>query len=159
MGLKVTKEYYFNNAYPEPNTGCWIYGGQIHPVTGYGCGSLILDDGYRLCGSHRVSYYLFKGSFDRSLYVCHACDNRWCINPDHLFLGTLQDNLKDMENKGRVSHGEKHFGSKLSEESVKKIRTKYNDGNHTYYSLAKEYGVDHSTIYAVVKYKLWKHVR
>lgn len=157
--MRVTKENYFNNSYPEPNTGCWIYGGKLHPTLGYGCGSVYTDDGYRLCLSHRVSYYLFKGPFDRSLQVCHTCDNRWCINPDHLFLGTIQDNLKDMILKKRHQHGKTHCHAKLNDQSVREIKAKYSQGGHTYYSLAKEYGVDHSSIYAVVKNKLWKHVK
>lgn len=58
--------------------------------------------------AHRVSFFIYKGEFKESLLICHRCDNPKCVNPEHLFLGTQLDNMKDCKNKGRtkqINHG------------------------------------------------------
>jgi hypothetical protein len=74
--------------------GCWYWVGGI--ARGYGMFSNIKG-----IKAHRMSYILFKGEIADGLYVCHSCDNKLCVNPDHLFLGTHQDNLNDMTKKNR----------------------------------------------------------
>lgn len=76
--------------------GCWLWQGATAP-NGYG--STTHKD--KQISAHRLSYIAFKGEIPDGMYVCHKCDVRNCVNPDHLFLGTHSDNMQDMVNKGR----------------------------------------------------------
>lgn len=89
-------------------SGCWIFLGAITDL-GYG------KIGYnrKVLFAHRLSFMLHKGDIPRGLMVCHKCDNRRCINPDHLFLGTAKENTQDMMKKGRhVKRGQKNISQK-----------------------------------------------
>lgn len=95
----------FNAKYvKDKETGCWLWKGYTDPK-GYGIFSL-RGKQYR---AHRFNYERYNGKIDNQLYVCHHCDVRNCVNPSHLFLGTQDDNMKDMVKKGRSihRHGEK----------------------------------------------------
>lgn len=85
-----------NNTMFEPNTGCWFWTGPLRK----GYARITMPD-QRKVSVHRLSYQIYKGEIPIGLLVCHHCDNRLCINPDHLFLGTYQDNATDMVRKGR----------------------------------------------------------
>lgn len=96
----------FNSFYmPEPNTGCWLWIGGVDQ-RGYGHIKDITTR--RTVSAHRRSYLLFKGIVPPpGMFVLHRCDQPCCVNPDHLFLGTHQDNMADMAKKGR-SHTRPH---------------------------------------------------
>ena len=87
---------------PEPNSGCWIWLGVVRN-SGYGLIGVGSDvDGTRTMKSvHRVAYEEFVGEIPTGLYVLHRCDNKLCVNPEHLFVGTQADNMRDMHIKGR----------------------------------------------------------
>lgn len=78
---------------------CWLWTASVRGSSGYGAFRI----GRKIYSAHRVSYKLFKGEIPIGLLVCHACDNRMCVNPEHLFLGTYSDNMKDCSKKGRIN--------------------------------------------------------
>jgi hypothetical protein len=109
--------------------------------------------------SNRLACIETYGSIPDGLFVLHICDNRKCCNPKHLYLGTHQDNIKDMVDRGRSLSGENNNQSKLTEESVLKIRELYSTGNYTYKELGQIFGGRGiGTIFDVIKRKTWKYL-
>lgn len=108
--------------------------------------------------THQFSYELHIGTIPAGLYVLHTCDNRRCVNPAHLLLGTLQDNHRDMMQKGRNARGESHGHTTLTEEQVRAIRARYAAGGISQRQLAREYRVSPDTLSSIVRRKLWAHV-
>lgn len=80
----------------DQETGCWNWLKYVDPSTGYGN---FRQDGHQL--AHRWAYATFRGEIPKGMWVLHSCDNRRCVNPDHLFLGNSRDNVLDMVAKGR----------------------------------------------------------
>lgn len=107
-------------------------------------------------GAHRFSYLLFKGRIPKGLCVCHSCDNRSCVNPKHLWLGTRSDNMTDMVKKGRkpLIDGERNKMSKLTEEQILYIRSSLKKPR----ALARELGVAFQTISKIRRNIRWRHL-
>lgn len=158
MKLKYTPEriwdYFLKQIYPEPNTGCWLWAGRVTP-DGYGVTSNY--NGFTL--AHRYSYYHHNGEFNRQLLVCHTCDNPACVNPDHLFLGTIATNNADRDRKGRLNApmGSKNGHAKLNEQKVVEIRGLITQ-KMSFRRIAKIYGVNPSIPHRIKHGKIWKHV-
>jgi hypothetical protein len=82
---------------PEPNTGCFLWMGFANSK---GYGMTFFNQKHQ--EAHRVSWRVYRGEIPEGMCVCHKCDNPPCANPDHLFLGTMLDNVHDAINKGRL---------------------------------------------------------
>jgi len=110
--------------------------------------------------AHRLSWEMHYGPIPDGLQILHHCDNRRCVRPDHLFLGTLNDNMADMVAKGRHAdaRGEANARSKLTRRDVLAIRQEYAQGQITQSSLAERYGVAISTIGHLLTGRSWRHV-
>ena len=140
-----------------PFSGCWIWNGA---TGGKGYGYITYEQGSQGgIGAHRVSWMLHRGVIPKGMYVCHKCDVPACVNPDHLFLGTNQDNVADCIAKGRKKYGKVRFGeaitsAKLTESAVIDIRKK----RMVQKEYAKLYGVSQGSIRNVQRGRTWKHV-
>ena len=141
---------------------CWLWTGSVNH-NGYGL--MPVADG-KLRRAHRFSYQLAKGPIPdgpgfHGFCVCHTCDNRLCVNPAHLYLGTQAENLADMRSKmrGKISHrqGSAHHKAKLTEADVVEMREGFARGE-TGVSLARRYGVSVCVAIKIKHRKLWKHV-
>lgn len=113
---------------------------------------------------HKASWMIHFGSIPARMHVCHKCDNPICTNPDHLWIGTHQQNNDDKISKGRQAHnipphkrGSENGSSKLSENQVKEIKGLILEG-HSCHRIGKEFGVSHQTILRIKNGKNWKHI-
>lgn len=102
--------------------------------------------------THRVAYRLVKGQIPDKMLVMHTCDNKICINPDHLTIGSCQDNVDDMIAKGRAGRG----CSKLTIEKAREIRLLYATGQYTQNELGEKFGVTFGNISCIVLNKSWR---
>ena len=140
----------------DKETGCWNWV-RSKNLGGYGIMRAVPVDGKnRMYMVHRVSYALFVDDIPENMCICHRCDNRSCANPEHLFLGTLNDNIQDRKNKDRSARmfGESNPFSKYDENTVRIIRASKKSGT----DLGKELGIPRETIYNIRKYRSWKHI-
>jgi len=106
---------------------------------------------------HRASWIIHNGKIPEGLSVLHKCDNKICTNPDHLFLGTNQDNVNDMLSKKRNPIGSNIGTSKLNEDQVKEIKISLSQDD-TITHIAKKYSVTKQAIFLIKNGKTWKHV-
>lgn len=139
----------------EDENGCWIWGGSINSG---GYGSISIDS--VLQKTHRVSWAIHNGPIPDGMKVLHKCDNPSCWKPDHLFLGTQQDNVDDMIAKGRyrgANRGAANGRAILTEQEVVEIQEWIRYSNWLYKDIAERYGVSPSTI-SNINNRNWNHV-
>jgi predicted DNA-binding protein (UPF0251 family) len=148
--------------------GCWFWKGYVRPD---GYGEISVKGKVRR--AHRVSFEMHNGGIGEGECVCHACDVPGCVRPDHLWLGTRDDNQKDMAKKGRAARGDRngavlhpermergeaHHNAKLTEKEVREIRKLYLETGLSQSALAKKYGVAQSAVFRILNRKSWKHL-
>lgn len=134
---------------------CWLWIGAKNN-TNYG----YIRVGDKMKNAHRVSWEITNGPIPKDLFVLHKCDNPSCVRPDHLFLGTHQDNMTDKKSKGRAigRPGENHHNSKFTEKDILKIRELFDSGKMREVDLCEHYNVKQSTMSAILLKRTWKHV-
>lgn len=128
---------------------CWEWTASL---AGKGYGQFKVNN--RPFGAHRWSAKYLAGLTIDNMMVCHKCDNPKCVNPEHLFVGTHQDNMIDRSNKKRQMYGINHYNAKLTENDVRYIRNSTKSG----YQLAKDFNVTEQHIGHIKNYKTWKHI-
>lgn len=138
--------------------GCWRWQKFIQN-NGYG---KVGTGGGKTAGAHRVSFKAFKGEIPSGLDVCHSCDVRDCVNPDHLFLGTRSDNILDAVAKGRMNltkraRGQDHHASKLTEADVRAILARLATGER-YRTIADAFNITPPLVGHIKHGRVWKHV-
>lgn len=139
----------------DKSADCWLWKSTIN-AQGYGQYGKKINGKTVSFKAHRVAWEITHGPISTSkLYVCHRCDNPPCVRPDHLFLGTQFDNMKDMTSKGRGNAGERHGLSKLTLAQVKEIRALRAGGGLTCKAIGERYGVAHTAISRICTGKRW----
>lgn len=153
---KSLKERFERIGWHETEDGCWEWKGHVHRTTGYG---RVREEspGKRVLSAHRASWMIHNGSIPEWAVVCHRCDNRACVNPEHLFLGTQATNIRDAADKRRMSNGENSGKAKLTDIQVDDIRKRYADGGILQRELAEEFSTRQSTISQLVSRKRRPH--
>lgn len=139
----------FMNKVEKKESGCWEWKAKL-TAGGYG-----VWDRTKL--AHRVSFEMFKHSIPNKKHICHTCDNRKCVNPDHLWVGTAKENIEDAIKKNRIKplKGENSPQAKLTWKEVKLIREKKMKGS-SLSILAKEFNCSIGNISAIINFRSWR---
>lgn len=136
---------------------CWVWTGGTDQ---HGYGQFVAQN--RRLRAHRVAYELTHGAIPDDTSVCHRCDNPPCVRPDHLFLGSHQDNMDDMNRKGRhgrsPARGETAGNAKLTDAAVREMRALWAAGGLTKRAIAKRFGISDSNISRILNGQSWTHV-
>lgn len=146
----------FMNKVVLSNDGCWNWIG-CRDRKGYGEFKSYRGASAR---AHRFSYSAFVGDIPDGMCVCHKCDNRACVNPSHLFVGTNHDNVLDRHRKGRSvipdNRGSNNYNAKLTESDVRRIRELCN--TMTDKEIAHEFNMSQNIINRIRNRVIWRHV-
>ena len=142
--------------YVEKTPGCWNWTGAVE-AGGYG---QIRAGGTKR--AHRISWLLHHGKLPAELDVLHTCDNPRCVRPEHLYLGTQLENMRDRKNRGRRpdTSGERNPRAKLTADNVRAIREEF--GRTAYkrgrMAIATKYGISYTMVQLIVKRRSWSSV-
>jgi HNH endonuclease len=152
--MRPAEERFWRVTDKSSDDACWEYFG-LQSTNGYGRFKI----GKKNIRAHRYSYELHKGPIPDGLVVRHTCDNKLCVNPAHLLVGTQADNMQDMvtRKRGGKSQGSSHAYAKLSESDIPVIRALVDSGK-SLSAVSRLYGVGVCAISNIAKRKSWKHI-
>ena len=135
---------------------CWLWAG-CKNRKGYGRFAVAHGNTVQ---AHRFAWSVRNGPAPEAMLVCHRCDTPNCVNPDHLFLGTPQDNSSDMVTKGRSKGpsltGERNPAAKFTKKQIQAIRRLYVSSRRSQNELARDFGVSQSTVSRIVNFHNWR---
>lgn len=150
---KNPEEIFFQNIVKTAD-GCWEY----QSVDKNGYGRITISKG-KTIKAHRFSFEIHNNCTASGNYICHKCDNKKCVNPEHLYAGTAKDNAKDREERSIINRkmGQTHYKTKFTNEDIKQIRADLENGVMGK-DLAKKYNVSKFCISAIKLRKTWKNI-
>jgi hypothetical protein len=138
----------------EKTEGCWNWTASLDK-----CGYGRFNINGKILKAHRVAYTLFIGDVPEGRCVCHTCDHPGCVNPEHLWLGTVLENMQDRDRKGRAVHpiskGEANGNAKLSQDDIVKIREMRSYG-YLQREIAQSFGVSLAQISRIILGQRWE---
>lgn len=135
------------------STTCWNWTGSTYP---HGHGMFNIHWGKSPIRAHRFSWEIHRGRIPSGMCVLHKCDVPACVNPEHLFIGTQLDNVRDMISKKRHAFGERNGHSKLKIRDILLIRKLW--PSLPQYKLAKKFGIDQGHVSNIIRGKAWKTI-
>ena len=145
------KERFYDNKFVvDKKTGCWNWIAAMGGDEKHSCGRFNIKG--KCVHSHRASWIVHYGEIPEGLVVCHKCDNRLCVNPQHLWLDTQSNNLRDMFKKKRYGSNQK-----LDKKSVLKIRKLYDSGVSPT-EIGRRFDIGRGTVWRIAKRKIWSYV-
>lgn len=136
---------------PEPNSGCWLWLGGTNQKN---YGHIWSSELKRHQRAHRMVYQILVGAIPAGKQLLHSCDNPYCVNPDHMFVGSNAENMADRNAKSRQAKGETCALSKLTEDQVKEIRTSLDMTA----AIAEKFNTSRRNVYDIRKRRTWKHI-
>lgn len=138
-----------------PDDGCWEWQGGLL-LNGYGQFGVSRYESKRTNHAHRFAWEVHNAEpIPKGMVIRHACDNRRCVNPAHLLVGTQKDNMADCMQRGRVAKGERNSQAKLTQNQVRQIRRLCNECGWKYVDLAAKFDVSINAIYRIVQGTTW----
>lgn len=150
--LTQVESHFWESVERKGENDCWNWIGKSI-VDGYGT----LTTRGKYVRAHRFAWEITNGPIPKGMQVCHRCDNRLCVNPKHLFLGTAVDNQHDKVVKKRQARGERSGNAKLTNDEVREIRSLFSIGK-SQSQIARDFNVTVQSIHAIVHHKTWKHI-
>lgn len=139
-------------SYVQKSDGCWLWTGVVNNM-GYGIATL----NGKATSAHRVVYALLEAPVPKGMDLCHKCDNSLCVRPDHMFVGTRKDNMRDAARKGRTVRGSRSPSAVLNESMVREARARAADGEPIK-QIAADLSAPYKVLWAAVRGKSWRHV-